>query len=251
MFSMLIYRKCIDRSWSILIIHVTKESFSETEQLQDYELKTVTFCVNCALYLALRTILQLANDVESTFPLASEILRNCMYVDNALVGAHDIPMAIKSKEDLIAALESAGFSLRKWTSNSKDILSNLPSEHLLNVGFLDFDDSSTAKMLGIRRNALSDSFFFCTKPFPESCEFTKREVLSQISKLLDPAGWLSPCIVQAKVLMQRIWMEGTNWDEILSYDTLAQWKSFQSNYSFINQIHKFKINSTKVQFHCF
>ncbi|XP_073841451.1 uncharacterized protein [Musca autumnalis] len=72
--------------------------------------------------LAIRTMMQLAHDIQSTFPIASKILRSSMYVDDALVGAHDIQSAIQARDELIKALSSAGFSMRKWTSNSKKIL---------------------------------------------------------------------------------------------------------------------------------
>ncbi|XP_073811829.1 uncharacterized protein [Musca autumnalis] len=86
--------------------------------LEDFELKTVTFGVNCAPFLAIRTLLQLASDVETDLPLAAKILRSMMYVDNALAGAHDVELAIEAREQLIEALSSAGFSMRKWTSTT-------------------------------------------------------------------------------------------------------------------------------------
>ncbi|XP_075163319.1 uncharacterized protein LOC142235952 [Haematobia irritans] len=157
--------------------------------VQEFELKTVTFGLNCAPYLAIRTIIQLANDVQEKYPLASKILRNSIYVDDALLGAHSIEMAIKSRDELIQALNSAGFHMRNWISNSKKILKGLPTEHLLCADFLEFEDRSSAKTLGVRWNALSDQFYFSTIKFPDTCSYTKREVLSQISKLFDPAGW--------------------------------------------------------------
>ena len=93
--------------------------------MRDYELRTVTFGVNCAPYLAIRTLLQLADDVQDQYPLGSHILRNSMYVDDALAGVHDIAAAIRAQNELIAALQSAGLSLRKSTSNCKQILVNL------------------------------------------------------------------------------------------------------------------------------
>ncbi|XP_075163230.1 uncharacterized protein LOC142235861 [Haematobia irritans] len=204
--------------------------------LEDFELKTVTFGVNCAPYLAIRTMLQLADDVQSKFPKASEILRNFMYVDDALAGSHTISEAIESRNQLISALNSAGFEMRKWTSNSKLILCDIPLSDLLNAEFLDFDHSSTAKALGIRWNALSDSFFFAIQNFPTSSTYTKREVLSQIAKLFDPAGWLAPCIIVAKIIMQQIWIDGTGWDERITAESLRKWTSFQANYPFVNSI---------------
>ncbi|XP_075151482.1 uncharacterized protein LOC142225579 [Haematobia irritans] len=222
--------------------------------LEDFELKTVTFGVNCAPYLAIRTMIQLADDVQSQYPKASEILRNCMYVDDALAGSHSIPEAIESRNQLILALKSAGFEMRKWTSNSKAILYDIPPSDLLNADFLEFDDSSTAKTLGIRWNALSDSFFF-VQNFPSSSTYTKREILSQISKLFDPVGWLSPCIIVAKIIMQQVWIDGTGWDERITDESLKKWNTFQINYPYINSI---KIPrwfdycpESKVQFHGF
>ncbi|XP_059222185.1 uncharacterized protein LOC131996637 [Stomoxys calcitrans] len=223
--------------------------------IQDYELRTVTFGVNCAPYLAIRTLLQLAEDVQSIYPLASDILRNSMYVDDALVGAHSVSDAIGARLQLVQALKSAGFQMRKWTSNSRDILSDIPSEDLLRDDFLQFDDRSTAKTLGIRWNAMSDCFYFSIQPFPATNAFSKREVLSQISKLFNPAGWLSPCIIIAKIIMQQIWMEKTDWDEIISPSTLSQWRLFQDNYLLINQIRVPRwfqyIPNSKIQFHGF
>ncbi|XP_059217616.1 uncharacterized protein LOC131994757 [Stomoxys calcitrans] len=204
--------------------------------IREFELNTVTFGVNCAPFLAIRTIRQLADDIRSLYPLGSEILRNSMYVDDALAGAHSIQDAIDSRIQLMKALQSAGFSMRKWTSNSREILSDLPSDQLLYEDFLEFDNRSTTKTLGIRWNASLDAFFFTATPFPSNCRYTKREVLSQISRLFDPAGWLAPCVVTAKLIMQNIWAEGTKWDDEISPESLPRWKSFQHAYPSINNI---------------
>ncbi|XP_075162725.1 uncharacterized protein LOC142235353 [Haematobia irritans] len=223
--------------------------------VQEFELKTVTFGLNCAPYLAIRTIIQLANDVQEKYPLASKILRNSIYVDDALLGAHSIEMAIKSRDELIQALNSAGFHMRKWISNSKKILKGLPTEHLLCADFLEFEDRSSAKTLGVRWNALSDQFYFSTIKFPDTCSYTKREVLSQISKLFDPAGWLSPIIIIAKIIMQRIWLDRTEWDAIISPESLRLWKAFQANYNAIDDIRIPRwiaySPDCKIEFHCF
>ncbi|XP_075150976.1 uncharacterized protein LOC142225089 [Haematobia irritans] len=202
----------------------------------DYQLDTVTFGVNCAPYLAIRTIMQLADDVQSCYPLASDILRNSMYVDDALAGGHSIATAVECRNQLIEALQSAGFSMKKWTSNSKRILSDLPKDQLLNEDFLEFDDRSTAKTLGVRWNASSDLFYFSVSPISDDGLYTKRRVLSHIAKLFDPAGWLAPTIVIAKIIMQSIWAEGTKWDENISPQSLCNWRKFLEAYSSINSI---------------
>ncbi|XP_075163335.1 uncharacterized protein LOC142235969 [Haematobia irritans] len=233
----------IQKMYRQILVHQSHTPFQRilfrktpNEQIQDFELKTVTFGLNCAPYLAIRTMIQLANDVQDKYPLASQILRSYMYVDDALFGAHSIQKVIDARNQLIDALASAGFSIRKWISNRKSILEGLPADSLLYADFLEFEDRSSAKTLGIRWNALSDAFYFTPITFSEDPSYTKREVLSQISKLFDPAGWLSPIVIVAKILMQRIWMERTDWDSVISPDSLVIWKTFQNNYPFIEKI---------------
>ena len=92
-----------------------------------YELKTVTFGVNFAPYLAIRTLHQLASDCESSY----------------FVGC-----TIRNRDELTYVLKSAGFSLRKWTANERSPTKDIPPEHLLDSNFLKFWDADTAKVLG-------------------------------------------------------------------------------------------------------
>ncbi|XP_073838563.1 uncharacterized protein [Musca autumnalis] len=133
---------------------------SPQKPVQDFELQTVTFGVNCAPYLAIRTLLQLADDTNDRYPLAAHILRRCMYVDDVLTGYHDICTALDSRDQLIAALSSAKFELRKWTANDRAILQNLPTEDLIDAKVLSFIEASSSKPLGIRWNAQLDLFYF-------------------------------------------------------------------------------------------
>ncbi|XP_065368859.1 uncharacterized protein LOC135961295 [Calliphora vicina] len=209
---------------------------SETNQIEDFQLKTVTFGLNCAPYLALRTILQLADDEEQRFPLGSQILRESMYVDDALVGTHTISDALAARDQLIGILLTAGFDLRKWTSNSKQILKNLPQEHLLNSEFLSLDDKSTTKTLGIHWNAMDDVFYFTTEKIMRKQAYTKREVLSIIARLFDPAGWLAPVVITAKILMQQMWLDKIEWDDAIKPMALKKWQDFILRYNDIDSI---------------
>ncbi|XP_046803840.1 uncharacterized protein LOC124419256 [Lucilia cuprina] len=209
---------------------------SPTEEIKQYELQTVTFGVNCAPYLAIRSLLQLADDFESQYPLASQIIRKGMYVDDVLTGTHDVETALVARDQLKAALSSAGFNLRKWTSNDKTILVGFPPEHLVDEKLLVFVEASSSKTLGLQWNAHLDAFYFKVDPIAWRSKYTKREVLSTIAKLFDPVGWLGPVIVVAKMIMQRIWQDQINWDENLKVSTLAEWEKFVTSYHEVNSI---------------
>ncbi|XP_043063182.1 uncharacterized protein LOC122319647 [Drosophila yakuba] len=103
-------------------------------EIRDFELKTVTFGVNCAPFLAIRVLQQLAADVELSHPKASNIIRNFMYVDDVLAGADSTKEAQLMVQELRDALNSAGFPLRKWTFQ-KEVLAAIQSNHLLNTKF--------------------------------------------------------------------------------------------------------------------
>ncbi|XP_051862317.1 uncharacterized protein LOC127565806 [Drosophila albomicans] len=225
------------------------------EKLCDFELNTVTFGVNCAPYLAIRVLHQLASDVRDRYPLASDIIANYMYVDDVLAGAHTKQAAVSAIDELRTALESAGFPLRKWTSNSKDVLRRIPKDHLLCADFLEIDEASVAKTLGIRWRATSDEFFFVTAEMVSKPSFSKREVLSQIAKLFDPAGWLAPVVIWAKIFMQEIWKQEIGWDDSLPADLTEQWTSFLRNYSSLQDIRIPRWTNyapgAKIQFHGF
>ncbi|XP_036347023.1 uncharacterized protein LOC118756361 [Rhagoletis pomonella] len=150
-----------------------------------YELKTVTFGVNSAPYLAIRTLLQLADDSESSYPIASNILRKYMYVDDVLAGGHTIDSALRARDEVITVLQSAGFPLRKWASNCRQILQGISKSHLLSEDFLEFEDTNSVKALRIRWNAHSDQFYFIAKPIENHESFTKRSILSDIATLFD------------------------------------------------------------------
>ena len=67
---------------------------SPNDPVEDFELLTVTFGINCAPFLAIRTLLQIAEDVQDTYPLASDIICQNFYVDDVLAGGHTIEQAL-------------------------------------------------------------------------------------------------------------------------------------------------------------
>ncbi|XP_017461765.1 PREDICTED: uncharacterized protein LOC108355104 [Rhagoletis zephyria] len=159
-----------------------------------------------------------------------------MYVDDVLSGGHTIDSAIKARDEISEVLQSAGFPLRKWTANSEQILNGIPKADLLSEDFLAFEDTSAVKALGIRWNAHTDLFYFIARPLEKSYTVTKRAILSAIAKFFDPLGWLAPIIIVAKILMQNIWLEGTDWDETVSSTTLDRWQNFTQHYNEIDNI---------------
>ncbi|XP_029176753.1 uncharacterized protein LOC114944863 [Nylanderia fulva] len=96
---------------------------------QAFRLKTVTYGTASAPFLALRVLKQLLHDEGESFPLASSILRDHIYVDDVLFGAEDILLLRQTRDQVCALLQRGGFQLRKWTSNKSELLTDISSQN--------------------------------------------------------------------------------------------------------------------------
>ncbi|XP_046803790.1 uncharacterized protein LOC124419217 [Lucilia cuprina] len=143
---------------------------------------------------------------------------------------------MEAQKQLIDTLKSAGFPLKKITANHPDLLSQISSDDLLNTEFLKLYDSSSTKTLGIRWNAISDSFTYKVEQLNSTSSSTKRQILSAVAKLFDPAGWLTPIIIQAKILLQELWQDGVGWDDEVKPQFLDKWKIFVDSFPTIESI---------------
>lgn len=210
--------------------------FSPQHPVQDYRLSTVTYGLNCSPYLAIRTLLQLANDDGSAFPLAAKALQEDTYMDDIVTGASNLLEAEALKFQMISLLEKGGFELRKWASNEPSLLSDLPVDHL-SLDSLMFDQDATTgasiKLLGLHWHPTSDTFQFKVEGIREEC--TKRILLSTLARVFDPLGMLSPTTFLLKHLIQKIWSVKLDWDEKPPHDILRLWQKYKLEIPALNE----------------
>lgn len=195
--------------------------FSSDEAVATYRLNTVTYGTCSAPYLAARCLRQLAIESKDTFPLASLVIEKDFYMDDMLTGLDDLEALMKLKEE-VTSISGAGFKLHKWNSNSPALVADVTKEEAV-------------KILGLRWNSNADVFGFQSELKIHS-KITKRNVLSEIQKIYDPLGILSPLIVHGKLIMQEIWLQKLGWDDSLPETTTDKWKWFCTQISKIRDI---------------
>lgn len=209
-----------------------------TEPLKCLELTTVTYGTKSAPYLACRTMLDLAEKYSDTYPLASKCIKLNGYMDDYLSGAQSKEECIQLCSELINLLAKAGFSLHKWTSNNPHILKNILNANTdtqssttssIQENYT-FTPTETVKTLGLIWSHTLDTLQI-SLPTLANQTHTKRHILSQISQIFDPIGILAPTTIHAKLLMQAIWKENTDWDSTISPELDAIWLHY------INQLH--------------
>jgi len=68
-------------------------------------------------------------------------------------------------------------------------------------------------------------FSFDTKP--SSTDLTKRSALSDIARVFDPLGLLSPIMFWTKQVIQLLWTAGLKWDDKIPTDIAHVWTRHQ------------------------
>ena len=115
--------------------------------------------------------------------------------------------------------------MTKWISNSKAVLQTIEEEHRvkdLKELDLDRDELPVERALGLQWCVESDTFKFkmAMKEQPQS----RRGMLSIISSVYDPLGFLAPVTLPAKVKLQELCRRRCGWDDNIPADIGHQWR---------------------------
>ncbi|XP_063830297.1 uncharacterized protein LOC135079574 [Ostrinia nubilalis] len=226
---------------------------SPEDLLREYRLTTVTYGTKAAPFLAIRTLRQIAQDNATEYPLAATALETSFYMDDLMSG-HDSKKQLKElQRQLIDVLKGAGMNLRKWSSNELDVINDL-SAHQKGAP-LEFRDTESRKTLGLRWNPSSDTFTFQNKiDYQDTIKkHTKRQLLSDVSKIYDPLGWLSPVTIRAKIVFQQTWLSDLQWDDELPADIQTEWQQIREDLKNIDnfQIDRYLGDKHNYQLHGF
>ncbi|XP_076384167.1 uncharacterized protein LOC143262186 [Megalopta genalis] len=201
---------------------------------ENIRIKHVTFGLSAAPYLAIRCLTQLAQDEGHQFPKAAQALTRDFYIDDAITGASTLDEALSLREDLTNLLNTAGLNIRQWASNHPALLQGLAEENLNKRPQL--GESSTIKTLGVVWNSSDDSISYAVTTSKSIGPITKRSISSEIAKIYDPLGLLSPVIIVAKILLQKLWTMEVDWDESLPMEIHTEWIQYYQRLPLLNDV---------------
>ncbi|XP_055308589.1 uncharacterized protein LOC129572612 [Sitodiplosis mosellana] len=151
---------------------------SPDQPIKEFELSTVTYGTAVAPFLATRTLKQLSIDGSNEFPIASPVLREDCYMDDVLSGADSVEEAAMLSEQLTDLMKSGQFRLRKWSSNSHELLNHIPKEER-EINSI----NGITKTLGICWSTDSDELAINVSLDLDAVPRTKRQLTSEIASL--------------------------------------------------------------------
>nr|XP_029733938.1 uncharacterized protein LOC115269400 [Aedes albopictus] len=176
-----------------------------------------------------------AKPFEAVYPKAVEAIKFDFYVDDFLSGADDEEEASQLKEQVAEILSSAGFELRKWSSNNENLLPRNDEDGASPVPVKMLNDSETVKALGINWYPSDDEYGFKVNFSPSSIN-TKRQMISDSARLFDPFGWLASVTAKIKILYQHLWLFDVGWDDPLPAIVEGEWQAVKQSLSQLEAI---------------
>ena len=174
--------------------------------LREMRITRVPFGNTCSPFLLNATI-QYHLDAQPLSRTVTELREN-LYVDDLLTGADSIEELKCLKHESEVVMGKAAMPLTKWCSNSVEVA----NQEIQTIS--EKDEVSEQKVLGIKWDPVDDSFLFvdlginCT-----NLMITRRVVLSVISRVFDPFGFLQPFVMVGKIVFQGLWKNGLQWDD--------------------------------------
>ena len=200
----------------------------ETGEIECFQFRVHCFGNRASPAVAIFAIKHHAELHKHEYPRAVETVLKSTIVDDNCDSVDTADEAIKLIDDLKCLYNSAGLDIRKWASNSAEVLNTVKKEdRATNVVFsLDFEPESDLpkiKALGIIWLAEADEFTFLSE-ISSNQIWTKRTVLSAYSKLFDPLGLIAPVAMAARIIVQCCWRHDIDWDEEIPPKILMLWQ---------------------------
>ena len=203
-----------------------EDPWDPNSKLVTYRFKVVLFGATCSQFLLNATILHhLRHKSEA---VAGSIRRNC-YIDNiqnSFISEDEMLNFYNEANNLMA---EAGFPLREWVSTSL----KMNDYCKLNGKFT--KQEGTYKMLGYNWDPASDIVFVKSITEKEKLK-SKRDIVSEASRVYDPLGFALPVTIGARIFVQKLWKNNFTWDEPLPKPILDEWSSILHSLKNLHQV---------------
>lgn len=204
-------------------------------QLQTYRMKVHLFGARSSPAVATYGLRKIAQDHSNVSTQAAAFIRRDFYVDDGVTSVASEQEAI----DLIKAARTicgkGNLRLHKFSSSSAKVLASLPeTERAVRDIDLFTDSLPEQRTLGLQWSMDSDSFKFINKIQNKSP--TRRGILSVVSQLYDPLGFIAPFTLLGKNILQEINKMNIDWDEQVHEDILPRWSKWMDQLPAIEQI---------------
>ena len=196
-----------------------------------YKFKTHIFGDVSAPARSVKALLFHLEKFRASYPVVVEQLEKSLYMDDAHLHCNDDKELLARYLTAKYILKLGGFKLGKTVTNSKFVNDAMdPGEKAEMKNFYDEESYSGVTTLGLGFVTGLDSYMITNGKeiyeMSKDLPCTRRNIMKICGKLFDSCGFIEPFRVLAKFLLQRSWIQKSNWDEVLDQATQAKWKKW-------------------------
>ena len=209
-------------------------------ELEEYQMVVQFFGGSLLTSVANLVLKETANDNKDEHgTLVADTLRKNFYVDDCLRSVSSEDAAVKLIESLCQSCQKGGFHLTRFTCNRRAVLQCIPenerSKEVKSIA-LDCNNLPVERALGVQWCVQSDSFGF--RIIVNSKLLTRRGILSTVSLVYDPLGFVAPFTLLAKKLLHDLCRnKDLDWDDDIPEDCRSQWISWCTELPMLAQFH--------------
>ncbi len=159
----------------------------------------------------------------------ANFLRRDFYVDAGLKSVSTLAEAVSLVHGVKEMCKRGGFNLHKFTSNQKEVIDSIPvKDRAQGIKEIDLnrDALPVEHALGVQWCIESDVFQFRITLKDHPC--TRRGILSTISSIYDPLGFLAPVLLDGKCLLQMLCKDKVDWDDPVPDHVKSRWEKWIS-----------------------
>ncbi|XP_067945302.1 uncharacterized protein [Watersipora subatra] len=206
----------------------------ESGNVKDYRMTVHLFGAVSSPAVATYGLRKLAQKNKATHPIASTFIERNFYVDDGVTSVEDASKARKLIEESRELCSLGNLRLHKFLSNKQEALIDLPESECIEIQSLFEGKISTHRTLGLEWAINTDEFTFSSQLQDKAS--TRRGILSVISQIYDPLGFLSPYVLSGKNILQKANSAETDWDEPVSSEIAKEWQEWKYQLSLLESI---------------
>ncbi|XP_078368252.1 uncharacterized protein LOC144652094 [Oculina patagonica] len=198
--------------------------------IETYRFTRALFGLTSSPFLLGGVIQQHLDAWEQREPELVAQIRKSLYVDDLISGASTVPQAQQQKEGSIKMFGDAKFVLHKWNANAPELERDGDPGDSEDLSFAKQQlgpPTTLTKLLGLPWDKIADTLSVC---FPQQpVEPTRRGILSQLAKIYDPLGLVSPTTLCGKLIFRDICERKLPWDVPIPIDLDKRWRKWLCN----------------------
>ena len=212
-----------------------------------YQWTRILFGNTSSPNISQKVIRDICDKYEHIYPVAVKYIRKWCYMDDAIASSPTEEEIKLLAEQLPPLLMKADMRMAKFYTNSKAVIMSIPEE-LRSKEIQIFSDKDVvfdqSKVLGMVWDAKDDFLKYKSKfktveewkSFLKIESWTKRTILKTTASTYDPLGFLSALTVQARAVIQKLWLLDLGWDEKIPQENELEWENALRNLLEIDQV---------------